>query len=317
MGVPSLDSSVTKTGSNSHKARARTRAERTATSYCQALTPTHGPIAEVPQSAAPATEPARLIGLAGDRPEVAQTVAQNLAAAWALNGLRALVVRDYGRSYPTWTRRQLEARVQLAEPEPVSLRDIPGPGVLDQITVTSDRRYHRTPDESARSILERLRPHYHRILLLRCASWAPDLAETYVALPEAEPIPTGEHRWDIEDGKRIRREHLYTPEQAAIVLRERMLRPVHADALPLAGLAVLDQPGTLAGAASRSMTRAVHEYLAATGTPVLARLPYVPPVAARTPLPLPVTDRPASRTARAFVEAAAAIESALPHVRAV
>ncbi len=72
----------------------------------------------------------------------------------------------------------------------------------------------------------------------------------------------------------------------------------------------MNDPDRTPESVSRSLTRAVYDYLAATGTPVLARLPYLPRVAARTPLPLPVTYRPVSRAARMFATDAAGIDSA-------
>lgn len=267
----------------------------------------------------------RVIGFLAEEEEadLPQLIAENIAVAWAREGLRVLVLHHVNITNQPAPRPHAPGRQALPTATPVitELRPVSGPGTADRATVREDdiRKLHRRP--ALHRALEELRSAYDHILLVQYTLHPADLADVYVALPATEEIPTGESRWDIEHGRRTLRTHPYTPATAATVWRRRLLRPIYdsdeirrTECRPLAGLILTASPSDEPQAVPDDFAQAVEEHLAAQGSPVLARLPRVPAGVAGDPSPIPVADAPGSPVGQAMAAAACALRAALPPV---
>ncbi|WP_069764872.1 hypothetical protein [Streptomyces sp. LUP47B] len=268
---------MTKSGASGPKARARKAQQAAGVRYTQ-----------VRRAALPSRNGRTVQFLLEDRYELS-TLAVQIAAAWALQGMRVLLVHEYkpsGIGMELYSRRARERKA--AEQR---LQEWPGyrstllwkagtgrdqGGLLVEqhtpwSTPPANPKYLTTDDSPLRDALQLGRRHFDCIVLMGRPTWPHrELVDHFVVLAATNGAPVAEtltHGAMPEE----RREHPLTPEQSAALLRERHLNFLHHR--PTAFLGMISGSRQLPAAEPKpGFVHAVEANMAAAGIPLLGHV---------------------------------------------
>ncbi|MFJ5548572.1 hypothetical protein [Streptomyces sp. NPDC093225] len=267
---------MTKAGASGAKSRARRTQQATGAKYTK-----------LRKSGEVGTRYGRVIQFLTESYEV-KSLPYQLAAAWARQGLRVLMLHEY-EPYQTdmrlysrrvKERKAAEARAQ-AHPGPRSTILLPhdaGKGhgeLVEQLTPW----YERDPsnrlgnDTLLREALETGRTHFDIVVLMGRGHFPrPHLVDDFVVLAHTEGIPASEEL-PRGNGLDTRTERMpLSPEQSAALLRDRHLRFLYHP-VALLGMITVETPWSGDQASpDREFVKAVMANMAAVGLPLLGHV---------------------------------------------
>ncbi|MFF4531688.1 hypothetical protein ACFY1P_20750 [Streptomyces sp. NPDC001407] len=251
----------------------------------------------------------------------ARGLAENLAAAWVLEGERVLVLEQARPLSGFFLYRQRSQRrpVPKLATEWSERYAHPGGGLLAALAVRDDEGLGPLRDEGpVQTAIAAHRADFDRIVLIQDIRWHRSSAvQAYVPVVEQCWIPQGYEQTVHQGTSASTLAYRYSPAQAAALLRERLTlelsRKANLAELPLLGLLHHEVGSSEQQQPPPGFTKAVLEEMAAGGTPVLATVPHLLPRIEKNQVcyPLPVIDAPSSPEAVALKVAAQAVRTAL------